>query len=155
MKLFVSNAGAHLCASTDMYRIFLLTIALMVIIPVSIQNVLAQSSPSVTSPVLKDQQGNVLSRGSDGQILVLSTSALNNSDDPLQFVAIIESRDKDGVTQFLGFSIGRLEANAQSEIGISWTPQNAGNYQLRAFLLSGFPNPQILTTVETSDIVIE
>lgn len=139
-----------------MFRIFLLAVALAaIIIPIFVQNALAQSSPSVTSPVLKDQQGNVLSEGSEGQILVLSTTAANSSDDPLQFVTIIESRDEGGVTQFLGFSIGQLEANAQSEIGISWTPQNAGNYQLRAFLLSGFPNPQILTTVKTSDIVIE
>ena len=97
----------------------------------------------------------MLSGGSEGQLLVISTTAVNNSDDPLQFTAIIEARDENGVTQFLGFSIGRLEASGQSEIGISWTPEYVGRYQLRTFLISGFQDPQILTVAETNDVVIE
>jgi hypothetical protein len=162
MKLYANSAEAHLYVNISELRIFSLAIIpvlAVIAIPVSVPDTLAQGAessinPGITSPVLKDQQGNILSQGSEGQILVLSTTAANSVDEPLQFVAVIESRDENDMTQFLGFSIGRLEANTQSEIGISWTPENAGDYQLRAFLLSGFPNPQILSTIQTSDVVI-
>lgn len=73
----------------------------------------------------------------------------------MPFVAIIESRDESGTTQLLGFSFGSIEDGSQSETGISWTPEKAGDYQLRTFLISGFENPQVLTVVRTSDVVIE
>ena len=69
-------------------------------------------------------------------------------------MAIIESRDESGTTQLLGFSFGSIEDGSQSETGISWTPEKAGDYQLRTFLISGFENPQVLTVVRTSDVVI-
>jgi hypothetical protein len=146
-----------------LFRKFLLAFALVSVVAISgfslAQNASAQSdastSPGVMDPVIKDQQGNVLSGGSEGQLLVISTVARNNGNDPMEFVTVIEARDENGVTQFLGFSIGRLEAFSGSEIGISWTPANAGDYQLRTFLLTGFQNPQLLTGISSSDIVIE
>jgi hypothetical protein len=141
-----------------LYRTFLLTFALASIIVISvIQNASGQGpdGPATSSPVLKDAQGITLSSGSEGQLTIISITAFNGSDDPVPFVAIIESRDESGTTQLLGFSIGSVEDGAQSEAGISWTPEKAGDYQLRTFPISGFENPQVLTAVRASDVVIE
>lgn len=92
---------------------------------------------------------------SEGQLVVLSTTVSSTKDDPQPFVAVMEARDGAGMTRFLGFAIGSIEAGSTSEIGISWTPEEAGNYELRAFLVSGFENPQLLTAVATSDALVE
>ena len=142
-----------------MSRKFLLAFALAFTVSTCImQNASAQTSlgsMSLTSPVMKDAQGTLLSSAPEGQFVVLSTTVTNTRGEAQPFVAIMEVRDQDGATQFPGFSIGNLEDNGTSEIGISWTPENAGDYQLRAFLISGFEDPEILTVAETSDAVIE
>jgi hypothetical protein len=130
-------------------------VALALVISFSAITGASAQSTDVASPVLKDAQGNELSKGSAEKLMVISVTTSNSMDDPVPFVAIIESRDGSGVTQLLGFSTGSIEDGSQSETGISWTPQEAGSYQLRTFLISGFEDPEILTGVRTSPVVIE
>ena len=104
---------------------------------------------------MKNAAGQLLDSASDGQLVVLSTTVSSTKEESQPYVAIMEARDEAGMTRFLGFAIGDLAGNSQSEIGISWTPEEAGSYELRTFLVSEFENPQLLTTVATGAALVE
>ncbi|MGI0012045.1 MAG: hypothetical protein ACREBU_01180 [Nitrososphaera sp.] len=139
---------------------YLMSFALFLVILATLEIGLAQAQrdaamvSGISGPIVKDAQGNLLSTASTGEIIILSVNVTNNENVPLPFVILIESRDEIGVTQFLEFHIGTLQGNRSSEVGISWKPAEAGNYQLRTFLISGFDSPEVLTGVQTSDFVI-
>ncbi|MEW6604170.1 MAG: hypothetical protein AB1351_05720 [Thermoproteota archaeon] len=105
-----------------------------------------------TRPVLKDMSGNELSAARVGQLTMISTTAVNSHIYDLPFVAIIEVRDEDGVTVYLEWQKGTLDPNSRAEIGISWIPERAGEYEIRTFLVSHLAEPQILTMVSTTEI---
>jgi hypothetical protein len=79
-----------------------------------------------------------------GTQLVLSTSAENNLGSQ-EYVVIIEARDENGVTVFLGLQSG------SSNIETSWTPEEAGNYQIRAFAISSLEAGHVLSGVAVSN----
>lgn len=112
------------------------------------------SAPGVTSPVLKDADGEILTSGSMGSTVFISFDAVNGQDIPLAFMAIMEARGEDYVTYFLGLQEGLAPPGDFTEVTAAWTPEKAGNYQLRTFLISGFENPMVLSEVRTSDVVI-
>jgi len=80
---------------------------------------------------------------------------VNGEDFEKPFVIIIEARDTTGVTSYLQFQIGRLSAQGISDVGVSWLPEKAGTYELRAFAISNFTNPIILTDVRTGEGIID
>ena len=88
-----------------------------------------------------------------GTQLVLSTTAENNFD-AQEYVVIIEARDEKGVTVFLGLQSGTLTQDGSSNITTSWTPEAAGNYQIRTFAISSLESGQVLSGVSVSDTVI-
>lgn len=85
-------------------------------------------------------------------MVVLSTDVINNNPEPQKFTAIIEVRDARGVTLFLGWQSGTLNPNGHTEVGLSWAPKQAGAYQLRTFIISGFQDLEILSPVITSTV---
>jgi hypothetical protein len=103
-----------------------------------------------TPPVMKDPTGNNLSSASAGQLVMLSSTILNNNDIELPFTAFIEVRDEKGATVYLQWQTGKVNPNGESEVGLSWTPEKAGEYEFRTFLISNFTRPQILTAAESS-----
>ena len=86
-----------------------------------------------------------------GQQLVITTSVSRGFDyeEVVPYVAFIEVRDAEGITQFLAFQSGKL-SNQVTEIGTSWTPAVAGVFSLRTFAVSDLENPLILTRVYES-----
>jgi hypothetical protein len=46
-------------------------------------------------------------------------------------------------------------AYGQAEISLSWTPDMAGEYRLRTFMISGFVNPQVLTIAADNTAIVE
>lgn len=107
-----------------------------------------------TAPSLKDVTGNELSSVTAGQQVVLSTSVVNNLDRAQPFAAILEVRDSSGVTVFLAWQTGSLNQAGQTQVGLSWTPDNPGNYTIRTFVISDLNNPQILSKVMESQITV-
>lgn len=110
-----------------------------------------------TDPIMKDARGNRLpSTSFAGQLVVLSTTIHNNNnqDAKVPFVAPIEVRDRDGITVYFQWHMSELNSNDQVEIGLSWLPEKAGKYELRTFVISGLVNPQILTSVKISEVII-
>jgi hypothetical protein len=109
---------------------------------------------TVTPPELQDVTGQVLDEVSAGQQVVLATSVRNNNAGPQPFVALIEVRDSNDVTVFLAWQTGTLPANGQTQVGLSWTPDIAGDYEVRTFVISDLNNPQVLSEVSTSNITV-
>jgi hypothetical protein len=113
----------------------------------------AQDSVSQTKPVIKDSLGRTLEAGEAGSLVILSTTNTNESSDSVSYVALMEVRDSQGVTVYLQFQFGNLPPDGESELGISWTPESAGEYELRTFLISGFIDPVTVLTPVQSNIV--
>lgn len=139
------------------YKRFFCLIFLIIPFSFPINSASAQGITTATTsnPILKDQKGDVLTEAFVGELSVVSISILSNADNLSNFVAIIEARDGDGVTQFLQFQTGQVQPSGEAEIGISWTPKQAGNYELRTFLISGFEDPEVLSEVTSSSVQIK
>lgn len=106
--------------------------------------------PSVTVPKLISP-GHCAVMPIANPYLVLTTSLTNNYDYDLQFVILLEVRDSDGVTQLLESHSGSVAGNGRTEVGSLWRfPQESGQYELRAFAISNFTMPMILTEVKSA-----
>lgn len=84
----------------------------------------------VTPPKLQDTQGNELSSASVGQLAVISTQFVAKDSTP--YILFIEARDDKGITVFTQFAIGQIDAFGQTTIGLSWSPDEPGEYLLRS-----------------------
>lgn len=111
-------------------------------------------SASMSYPTLSDVTGNELTLARVNQMVFISTTAVNCGDNLMPFVAIIEARDKNDITVYLQFQTGELEAGNASQIGLSWSPEAAGNYELRSFLLSDLEEPQIRSEIWSNKATI-
>ncbi len=111
-------------------------------------------STSVTTPTMKDLRGNDLTELDARVQAVISTSITNNNNLPQQFAAIVEVRDEDGFTVYLQWQTGTLQANGRTNIGLSWTPDAPGTYEIRTFAISNLSNPAVLSTVSTSTVTV-
>ena len=85
-----------------------------------------------------------------GQQLVIATTARNDGDKDQEFVPLLEVRDSDGITEYLAWLSGTVKAGGQTEVGIMWTPTNAGEHELRTFAVTGLDEPRILSYVASS-----
>lgn len=87
---------------------------------------------------------------------VVVATAFTNNDVVYNWSAyfIVEVRDANGVSILLDWQSGVVKAGSQVEVGISWSPLQAGAYQLRTFAISGFDNPAILSSISSSQVTI-
>jgi hypothetical protein len=104
--------------------------------------------------VARDVQNRPVSEVTVGQQIVLSTQIVNNIGNDQPFVGLIEVRDDTGVTVFLSWQTGTLTPSGRTDVGISWTPEIAGDYEVRTFVISNLENPQILSPVARSEISV-
>ncbi|TLY03954.1 MAG: hypothetical protein E6K92_04060 [Thaumarchaeota archaeon] len=107
------------------------------------------------SPIsVTDMDGNILvgNNVTRNTIAIMSTTMKNNIGTAQPFVVVLEIRDKDQVTTYIQFQKGSLASNSQTEIGISWLPDNSGHFTIRAIILSQLKNPEILSNVEEKTI---
>jgi hypothetical protein len=105
-------------------------------------------------PTIKDVSGRPLSSLSVGQQAVLSTTVKNNNDRVQPFVALIEVRDSSGVTVYLAWQTGTLNPAGEVEVGLSWKPEQAGDYEVRTFIISDLASPQILSPIEHATVAV-
>jgi hypothetical protein len=111
-------------------------------------------STTPSTPALADITGATITEVTTGQQVVLTTNVKNNDDQSRPFVAIVEVRDADGITQMLQWQTGTMAANGDAGVGISWVPENAGTYEVRTFVISNLQNPQVLSEVVTTDVTV-
>jgi hypothetical protein len=110
---------------------------------------------TVGRPVLKDTIGMVNPSLAAGQQVMLSTEIANNNDASQPFVALVEVRDSHGLTVFLQWQTGTLNPSGQAEVGLSWTPDKAGSYYVRTFVVSSLAQEiQVLSAVQESVVTV-
>ncbi len=108
----------------------------------------------VSSPVAIDSSGSEENEIAIGFPTLLSSTIDNISGENKTFLAVVEARSLDdgGTTRFLLLTDGTVSANARADVASSWTPESAGTYQIRMFLLDNLDVPQILSPVLSSEI---
>jgi hypothetical protein len=112
----------------------------------------AATTPS--APTVKDIAGDELAEMTVGRQVVLSTTIKNNNANVQPFLAIVEVRNSQQVTESLEWQTGSLSPDASADIGISWTPERAGTYQIRTFVISDFERLYILSPVAVSEVMV-
>jgi hypothetical protein len=122
------------------------------VVPIGAAGVLGSATPS--APSVRDASGGAVGTITVGQQVVLTTTVTNNIDDELPFVALVEVRDSSGITIFLAWQTGVMDAGDRNEVGLSWTPEEAGDYVVRTFVISNLSNPQVLSDVVTTNITV-
>lgn len=70
------------------------------------------------------------------------------------YVAIIEIRDKDGVTQAIVWKEGNATTGASTGVRIPWTAPQSGDFQAVAFVISTFKSPMVLSQVSKSTVKV-
>ncbi len=95
-----------------------------------------------------------------GGYTTLSAYVKNPYEVDIPYVAAAEVRNSEGVTEFLTIANDTVSAFSPSGEGttrvwIPWQPREAGQYQMRLFLLSNLEDkPQILTRVYSAEIAV-
>ena len=135
------------------YAIFTVIAALAA--PIFGQAVAQEAVLQPETPELKDRTGRVLTNAVAGELSIISATVNNNSTEDETFVAMVEARSSIGITELLEFQIAQANGDNSVEFGISWTPEEAGTYELRTYLLSGLQEPQVLSEVTTKQITVE
>jgi hypothetical protein len=114
-----------------------------------------EGSLTLSAPSVRSASTPVTDQIMVGQQVALATVVSSTFDrEELLFVAIIEVRDSDGVTVSIGWQTGSINPQDNTEVAMSWIPENPGTYELRTFLISSLSNPQILTPVASSEVAV-
>ena len=121
---------------------------------VGIGAVASINATTPSQPALKDITGSTINEVTTGQQVVLSTDIKNNNNVSQPFAAIVEVRDADGITVYLQWQTGTLNPSSTANVGLSWTPENAGTYSVRTFVISNLANPAVLSPVAESTITV-
>lgn len=89
-----------------------------------------------------------------GKQVIFSIALHNGFARAMPYVAIMEGRSMDdgGITRFLVMPYGVINARGWIDLGLSWIPEAAGDYELRVFLIDNLDHPQPLTPVIMSRI---
>jgi hypothetical protein len=114
----------------------------------------AGGKAAVSPPEPQDVTGKRLTQINSGQQVVLTTNVVNQGANSQPFVALIEVRDSSDVTVYLAWQTGTLNPNGQTNVGLSWTPDQAGNYEVRTFVISSLAKPDILSPVAKTPITV-
>jgi hypothetical protein len=114
----------------------------------------AGGAAAVSPPEPQDVTGKKLTQINSGQQVVLTTNVINKGANSQPFVALVEVRDSSDVTVYLAWQTGTLPVNGQTNVGLSWTPDQAGSYEVRTFVISSLSKPDILSTVAKTPITV-
>jgi hypothetical protein len=108
---------------------------------------------AISQPVLKDVFNSPFA-GPLSPARMIATNVTVNSDPGLRFVVFLEVRDSHGITVYLQFHTVAVEGNDRLEIASLWLPQESGSYELRAFAVSNFTKPVVLSDVVEERVTV-
>lgn len=112
---------------------------------------------SLSLPALKSLDGSPIFVIRPGQQALIHITVTNNEPASQPFTAIVEVRDEDDITLNLQWQSGTLGPNGSQEMAMSWTadPESEfGEVSIRAFAITDFENPQVLSSIKTSSFLI-
>jgi hypothetical protein len=132
-------------------------IFLLACFPVASSFASSFDSVSISMPALKSLGGSPIFVLRPGQQALIHLTVTNNEPASQPFTAIVEVRDEDGVTLNLQWQTGTLEPNGSQAMAMSWTAEPESEFEevsIRAFAITDFENPQVLSGVKTSSFLI-
>lgn len=134
--------------------LLVLAIAILAFPDVFYAEALSIANITFPPPTVTEIAGDVrLMQAAKGQQVMISTTAYSNLDDSSQeYMIIMEVRDETGITTFLAWSSGVLQAKANQTIGVSFIPHTEELYSVRVFAITDFDNPQVLSPLSESSI---
>jgi hypothetical protein len=88
------------------------------------------------------------------QAYFLNATIKSKSMQPQAFVAILEIRNHEDITQFLQLHQGVLDANGTSNIVVKWDKPTTGEFELRSFVISDLDEPHVLSSIRSALIKV-
>jgi hypothetical protein len=102
---------------------------------------------SITSePKLAAPFGDGIEEIVTGQPVIVQTMVTNNLNEEQPFVYILQVKDSEGFTVMLTWIKGTMNASADLDAGISWTPEDSGNYTVEVFVWKSLEDPGLPLT---------
>jgi len=105
----------------------------------------------LSDPVLKDLEHDIDDGVTVNEPVAISAIVVNGEVFAKQVTVVIETRDSNGFTVDVQLQNGTVFGESYAEFSTLWRPQEAGMYELRAYVIS---NTQPLTGVKTSQVEI-
>jgi plastocyanin len=96
---------------------------------------------TIERSVITDQINSQLYSISKGQSVIMQSVIKNNQDTQQIFVYIVQIKDSNGVTVKLEAIEGVLPTEKPFTVGVSWTPEKAGNYTTQVFVWKSLQEP--------------
>ncbi len=102
---------------------------------------------SITNePKLVDPFGERIGQIVAGQPVLVQTKVSNNLNKQQPFVYILQVKDGEGFTVMLTWIKGTMNASADLDAGISWTPEDSGRYLVDVFVWKSLEDPGLPLT---------
>ena len=121
-------------------------------VPVKFKN----EKVTIAKSVIADQTSSQLSNVSTGQLVMVQSVVRNNQETVQTFAYIVQIKDSNGIVVKLEAVEGVLPAGKSFTVGISWTPEEAGNYTSEVYVWKSLmePVPLSLNLLKTNLTVI-
>ena len=101
---------------------------------------------SISEPKLADLFGNGIDKIVTGQPVLVEMKVTNNLDEEQPFIYILQVKDGEGFTVMLTWIKGTMNKSAALDAGISWTPEESGNYTVEVFVWKSLEDPSLPLT---------
>ncbi len=96
---------------------------------------------SMGEPKLVDLSGKRVDKIVTGLPVLVQTKITNNLDEEQSLIYILQVKDSNGFTVMLTWIKGMMNASGSLDSGISWVPEESGNYKLELFVWKSFSDP--------------
>jgi hypothetical protein len=106
------------------------------------EQVTVQVAPySISEPIMADVSGSGTEKIVAGQPVLVETTVTNNLDEEQPFTYILQVKDSNDYTVMVTWIKGTMNALASLDAGISWTPEEDGNYAVEIFVWKSLEDP--------------
>ena len=104
-----------------------------------------------------NQYGAILDKITTGQQVIIAVSVQNTgATSPIPFTAVVEAKDAEGATAYLQWQPGILTPDSNEiPVDLPWTPDKAGIYTMRIFVISSLEDMRVLSPIVTQTVTVE
>jgi len=96
---------------------------------------------TIARSTITDQTSTQLSNVSAGQLVMIQSVVRNNQETQQTFAYIVQIKDSNGIVVKLEAVEGVLPSGKSFTVGVSWTPETAGNYSTETFVWKSLKEP--------------
>jgi hypothetical protein len=103
---------------------------------------------------VQDQSGKTMGRLYVDQSALVAFEINNNNTSTQKYVAVLQGVSAEGQVQYIKWTTGTLLPANSETIGFTWTPEEAGMYELEAFAWTSLDDPMPLAKPSLSAITV-